>query len=119
MDRPGKWDTETAGDALAVLEDLALWIVTPGRWERIDGLLARMQDALSTGDPAGLAGIVAQLELCAPSRITPIGADGARGIPEPVLERQNRLVHALTPDRGADRPDGPRTGAGRGDQPAR
>ncbi|GIM66958.1 CATRA system-associated protein [Actinoplanes auranticolor] len=113
MRPPQDWDTETVGDALDVVQDLAFWELPPEGWEGVGAILDRIGSALATRDLESLAEAVADLELSAPSRALRIGSRVERGIPEPVLERRNTLVHALTQEHSA----GPE--AGHGAEPAR
>ena len=96
MRPPQDWDTETVGDALDVARDLVLWELGSEQWERVGVILDRIGAALATGDPGGFSDALVELELSAPGRIVRIGSRAGRGIPEPVLERRNTLVHALT-----------------------
>ncbi|WP_305785579.1 CATRA system-associated protein [Symbioplanes lichenis] len=89
------WDAETVGDALDVLQDLVLWQLVPDRWSQVDRLLGRIAAAFAAGDADEVRAAVAYLELSGPVRALRIGTAGVDGIPEPVLERRNTLVHAL------------------------
>lgn len=95
MRPPQDIDAGTVGDALDVVHDLALWELGPESWQQIEVLLGRVATALARYDAEGLADAVDGLEDHRPPRITRIGSTGRRGIPEPVLERRNTLVHAL------------------------
>jgi hypothetical protein len=110
------WDAETLGDALDVLQDLVLWELVPQRWEQVEQLLDRMQVAIASRDAGDLRDAVADLELSGPVRVSLIGSTPIRGIPEPVLERRNSLVHALTLEQARRSAT---TEAGSGDKPAR
>jgi hypothetical protein len=109
------WDDEIVGDALDVLQDLVLWQLVPERWAQVGGILDRIISALATRDVEELHDAVADLELNGPVRALRIGSTGETGIPEPILERRNTLVHALTDERKAPIP----MEADRGDQSAR
>lgn len=116
MDSSERWDAETVGDALDVLQDLVLWELAPERWAQVDQLVARIGVAFAAGDDDELREAVAALELSGPVRATRIGANQVSGIPEPVLDRRNTLVHEL----GREQSKPPTTTeAGRGDQSAR
>lgn len=115
MTSPEDWDAETVGDALDVLQDLVLWELGPERWQQVDAILGRITSALATRDIEDLRDAVADLELSGPVRALRIGSTSERGIPEPVLERRNTLVYALTEERQV----ATGTEAGRGDEPAR
>ena len=127
MDRPDDWDAETVGDALDLLQDLVLWELVPGRWEQVGAILDRITAALTTHDAEQLRDAVADLELSGPVRALRIGSTGERGIPEPVLDRRNTLVHTLAEERklaeehklAEERKAATGEEAGRGDQPAR
>jgi hypothetical protein len=96
MDRLDDWDAETVGDALDVLQDLVLWELAPPRWAQVERILDRIATALAARDAEDLRDAIADLELSGPVRALLIGRDGMGGIPEPVLDRRNELVHALT-----------------------
>ncbi len=112
MTPPEDWDAETVGDALDVLQEIVLWELLPERWEQVGRILDRITAALAANDVEDLRDAVADLELTGPVRALRIGGTGERGIPEPVLERRNTLVHALTEERRA----APGTEADHGDQ---
>ena len=88
-------DTETAADALDVLRRLPEWRLPAARWEQVRGHLDRIAAGLGRGDDAEVAEAVADLRLCAPTRIEPI--KGRTGAPDEVLDRIAPLVHSLTP----------------------
>lgn len=88
-------DRETVDDALDVLQDIVLWELTGPRWQQVEQILERIGTALAVGDPAALRDAVADLELSGPTRTLRIGGTGTRGIPEPVFDRRNTLVHSL------------------------
>jgi hypothetical protein len=115
MDRPELWDAESVDDALDVLQDLSSWELAPHRWEQVARILERIAAAAATHDGEDLRGAVADLELSGPVRALRIGGAGASGIPEPVLDRLNTLVHTLS----QERPTGSAPEAGRGAEPAR
>jgi hypothetical protein len=115
MNPPADWDAETVDDALDVLQDLVLWELVPERWARVDSIIDRITVALAARDAGDLRDAVADLELSGPIRALRIGSTGERGIPEPVLDRRNSLVHALTAEKKA----AARTEAGRDDRLAR
>jgi hypothetical protein len=93
---PGRdLDDETVADALDVLEDLAEWQLAAPRWERVHGILDRLAGALGAGDTAGVRAAVADLELSGPVRALRIGTADTDGIPEPVLDRRNTMLHQL------------------------
>jgi hypothetical protein len=115
----GDWDAETVDDALDVLQDLASWELAPQRWEQVARILERIAAAAAARDAEDLRGAVADLELSGPVRALRIGGAGASGIPEPVLDRRNTLVHALSQERSPGSATGPAPEAGRGAEPAR
>ncbi|MEV7628708.1 CATRA system-associated protein [Actinoplanes sp. NPDC089786] len=102
MDNRAGLDRETVDDALDVLRDIVLWELTPQRWEQVTLILGRLADALAAGDPEELRDAVADLELSGPTRALRIGGTETGGIPEPVLERRNTLVHSLSRDQPKD-----------------
>jgi hypothetical protein len=117
MDRPEDWDAETVDDALDVLQDLVLWELAPQRWEQVGEILERITAALAARDADDLREAVADLELSGPVRALRIGSASTGGIPEPVFDRRNTLVHSLSNEqsrRSATTPEG-----GRGDKPPR
>ena len=114
MKHRDNWDTETVDDALDVLQDLVLWELVPERWELVDRLLGRIGAAFVAGDADELREAVADLELSGPVRALRIGGTTVQGIPEPVLDRRNTLVHTLS----QQRPKPPAEGR-RDEQPAR
>ncbi|MFG2062699.1 CATRA system-associated protein [Micromonospora sp. NPDC048871] len=117
-----RWDAETVGDALYLLQDIVLWELIPERWEHIGSLLSRLSATLDTGEVDQAREVLIELELSGPVRANRIGQTETRGIPEPLLERRNTLVHSLTAEQdrqSGKQQDGSRTEAGRGDRPDR
>lgn len=114
MERPGGWDAETVDDALDVLHDLVLWELVPERWAQVDRLLARIAAAFAAGDADELRQTLADLELSGPVRALRIGGTAVNGVPEPVLDRRNNLVHTLSQERRT-----PPAKGGHADQPPR
>lgn len=96
-------DTETVADALDVLRALPEWRLPAGRWKQVRGHLDRIAAGLGRGDAAEVADAVADLRLCAPTRIDPI--KGRTGAPDEVLDRIAPLVHSLTPPRPQPKPE--------------
>jgi CATRA-associated small protein len=84
-------------DALDALDYMADWEMTTDLWEQVAEILRRIETAFADGDRRALREAAADLELCNPSRVVPIGAKPPTGIPQPLLERRNTLVHRLTP----------------------
>jgi hypothetical protein len=99
---------ETVQDAIDVLQDLVLWEMTAPRWEHVAEILARIEAAFVHGDADELREAVAELENSEPVRILPIGSKTVTGIPQPVLDRRNSLVHTLTAKRAAEDSRDPR-----------
>jgi hypothetical protein len=93
-------DLETIEDALDVLRDLVLWDMSPERWDHVAGILQRLTVALSRHDVDELRASVAELELSGPVKASRIGSATTASAPEPVVERQVMLVHALVLERG-------------------
>ncbi|MEU6021934.1 CATRA system-associated protein [Micromonospora sp. NPDC047134] len=117
-----RWDAETVDDALHVLQDIVLWELIPERWEHIGSLLSRLSATLDTGEVDQAREALIELELSGPVRANRIGQTETKGIPEPLLERRNTLVHRLTAEQdrqSGKQQDGSRTEAGRGDRPDR
>ncbi|MFF5295257.1 CATRA system-associated protein [Paractinoplanes globisporus] len=99
MEPSESWDAETVQDAVNALQDIVLWTLTPQRWEHVAALLERIDTAYATRDAGELRNAVAELELSGPVRIMRIGSTTATGVPQPVLDRRNTLVHSLTSER--------------------
>ncbi|MBB5829046.1 CATRA system-associated protein [Micromonospora carbonacea] len=122
MERSEGWDAETIGDALDLLQDMVLWELVPERWEHIEILLSRLEVALATGEADEVRDVVVELELSGPVRAHRIGSAEKGGMPEPVLDRRNTLVHSLTGDphrQSREQQDTPPTRGDRGDRPDR
>jgi hypothetical protein len=96
-------DDETVTEATDVLGELAEWQLPAPHWERVQVLLGRLTRAWQRADPGGFRAAVADLESCRPGRALRIGSAGTDGVPEPVLDRRNTLLHKL----GGDRPRRP------------
>ena len=92
-----RWDmddiAEIRAEALDALSDALRWKLADERWQDIERVLARMADALDSGDVTALAESTAYLELAGPLRIMPIGA--ATGPPPQVRAVLNKLVYTL------------------------
>lgn len=101
MNRSAGWDAETVADALAVMDELTLWKLPPDRWQQVDELLAAVTAAFAAGDPAELRDTVEHLAAYGSYRALRIGSSMPDGIPEPVLDRRNTLVHILVQERAA------------------
>jgi len=102
------WDDETVQDAVDVLRDLVLWEMTSQRWAHVEEVLRRIGAALAARDGRELREAVAELEISGPVRMLRIGSKPAEGIPAPVLDRRNVLVHSLTADERPEDDRGPR-----------
>lgn len=96
-------DTDTIADALDVLESLPRWRLPAPRWEQVRLHLDRIAAGLDRADDAGLAEAVADLRLCAPTRIDPI--KGKSGAPDEILDRVAPLVHSLKQPRPLPKPE--------------
>ncbi|MEU4222384.1 CATRA system-associated protein [Actinoplanes sp. NPDC026623] len=92
-------DDETLGDALDVLRDVVLWELTPQRWDQVGRLIGQISAAYAGSDPDGVREAIADLELNGPVRALRIGTTTVTGVPEPVLDRCNELVHTLVAER--------------------
>lgn len=99
------WDDETVEDAVEVLEDLVLWELAPQRWAHVAEVLGWIDVAWAAGDGEGLRRAVAALIVSGPVRMMRIGSKNATGIPQPVLDRRNKLVHSLTTSRTPEPPE--------------
>lgn len=93
------WDDETVQDAVAVLQQVIMWEHTPRKWALVDSAVQALADAFETGDAEAVRAAVATLDRLGPARILRIGSSTATGIPAPVLDRRNTLVHRLTRSR--------------------
>lgn len=89
-------DPELREDALAVLGELLGWEATDGGWRHIGDLVTRADTAVVERDWPALRTAISELELASPLRTTKLGEPPRRPAPEPVRERVNRLVHALS-----------------------
>lgn len=107
------FDGETIEDALGMLQEIVLWELPPQRWEQVAQLLDRIAAAHAARDAEKLRAAVVELELYGPTRIVRIGSTRS-GIPEPVLDRQNTLVHALGQEQQPTSPAGGKPEGGRG-----
>jgi hypothetical protein len=96
-------DTDTVADALDVLRALPEWRLPAARWEQVRLHLDRIAARLDRGNAAELTEAVADLRLCAPTRIDPI--KGKTGAPDEVLDRVAPLVHSLKQPRPLPRPE--------------
>lgn len=85
--------SEVRTEALVVLSDAFFWQLAARRWQAIEEILTTMDVALARDDMDALAMAVADLELCGPSRIVPIGP--ATGPTQPARDLLKKLVHAL------------------------
>ncbi|MBL7259412.1 CATRA system-associated protein [Paractinoplanes lichenicola] len=101
------WDDETVQDAVAVLQHLVMWTHVPQRWEEVDLAMVALRAAFEAGDAEAVRASIAVLDRLGPDRILRIGSRTVTGIPAPVLDRRNTLVHWLTrqeDDRGRRQP---------------
>ncbi|GAB2606759.1 hypothetical protein Aab01nite_01940 [Paractinoplanes abujensis] len=96
------WDDETVQDAVAVLQHLVMWTHGPQRWEEVDLAMVELRAAFEAGDADAVRAAIAELDRLGPDRILRIGSRTATGIPTPVLDRRNTLVHWLTRHREED-----------------
>lgn len=106
---PAGWDADTIADALDVLAAVPAWELSPQRWDRVRLILDRMAAVITGGDAQDLRDAVAELQLSGPRRIRRVGSDVRTGVPDQVVQRVDKLVHALTPpgpkdSRDAERP---------------
>ncbi|TDO38025.1 CATRA system-associated protein [Paractinoplanes brasiliensis] len=90
---PPRWD---ATEALTVLTDMSTWTLPPDRWELVTEILDEFLEACHGQDTEACEAAVADLSPHGPVRVTRIGAAPPTGIPQPVLDRRNVLVHALS-----------------------
>ncbi|MFD9461919.1 CATRA system-associated protein [Streptomyces sp. NPDC060027] len=100
---------EERNDAAEAVAGIVGLVLTPMGWARVGRALDGLESGLRSGDPDVLNAAAGQLELVTPTRIrTRLGEEGEPAPPE-LLERANRLVHALRSearDPGEDEPDG-------------
>ncbi|WP_405575527.1 hypothetical protein OG317_36530 [Streptomyces sp. NBC_01167] len=100
---------EECNDVAESLAGIVGLMLTPPGWARVRRALDGLESALRSGDVDVLNAATGRLELATPTRIrTRLGEEGEPA-PHEVLERVNRLVHALRSearDPGEDEPDG-------------
>lgn len=94
------WETddlaEVRRDALSVLRDVLGWRLSAARWEGIAGSVEALAASLELSDLAAAEGMVIQLELAGPVRVTRIGALPTQPPPAKVRERISQLIHRLS-----------------------
>ncbi|NUK01104.1 CATRA system-associated protein [Streptomyces lunaelactis] len=100
---------EECNDAAEAVAGIIGLVLTPMGWARVGRALDGLESALRSGNVDVLNAATGQLELATPTRIrTRLGEEGEPA-PHEVLERVNRLVHALRGEArapGEDEPDG-------------
>lgn len=116
----GEWSTAvageerlTAGEVLHVVRKLGMLRLPVESWARTGAALERLEEHVLAGVGSFPAALVGEVENAASGhRILQAGASPAVPPPDPVRERLNRMVHALTEpaerdgddhDRAADR----------------
>lgn len=92
-------ERDDAAEALTALVGLAL---PRSEWAYTVTVLETMGTALRTDDSDALRGATGQLDLIGPSRIRTRLGEETEPPPPDVLERVNRLVHALRSEREPD-----------------
>ncbi|MEU4694894.1 CATRA system-associated protein [Actinoplanes sp. NPDC023714] len=95
----------TPGDALPLLDAVVTWTLPPEDWAVVAEILEDLEIAHRGQDAAAWQAAMADLGPHGPRRATRIGSAMPTGIPAPVLERRNVLVHALGGAARGERPD--------------
>ncbi|WP_421106079.1 CATRA system-associated protein [Streptomyces sp. NEAU-S77] len=102
----GRGTAELREDAVAALAGVAGLVLPRADWAHVERALGAMETAVRTGDERALGAVTGQLELVGPSRVRLRAGeegDGREPASPEVLDRLNRLVHALRS--GADDDD--------------
>lgn len=102
----GRVPAELSEDAVAALAGVAGLVLPRADWAHVERALGAMEAAVAAGDARALGAVTGQLELVGPSRVRLRAGeedDGRESASPEVLDRLNRLVHALRS--GADDDD--------------
>ncbi|MFF7653243.1 CATRA system-associated protein [Streptomyces sp. NPDC007983] len=102
----GRGTAESREGAVAALSGVAGLVLPRADWAHVERALGAMEAAVRAGDARALGVATGQLELVGPSRVRLRAGeegDGREPAPPEVLDRLNRLVHALRS--GADDDD--------------
>ncbi|WP_123107317.1 CATRA system-associated protein [Streptomyces botrytidirepellens] len=89
---------ELREDAEAALAAVAGLVLPRADWAHVERVLGAMESAVRAGDARALGTVTGQLELVGPSRVRLRAGeegDGREPASPEVLDRLNRLVHAL------------------------
>ena len=116
MDSAAEWAAGVAA-ALGALRDLDRWEFPAPWWDLVGETLDQLAGAYADGDTEELWAAAADLLPVGPVRATRLGSTVPIGIPGPVLERRDVLVHTLSTPRPREQvrrsgstPPGPRSG---------
>jgi len=102
----GRVTAELRAEAEAALAGVAGLVLPRADWAHVERALGAMEAAVRAGDARALGAVTGQLELVGPSRVRLRAGeegDGREPASPEVLDRLNRLVHALRS--GADDDD--------------
>ncbi|MFI0773660.1 CATRA system-associated protein [Streptomyces sp. NPDC021212] len=94
----GRVPAELREDAVAALAAVAGLVLSRADWVHVERALGALEAAVRAGDARALGAVTGQLELVGPSRVRLRAGeegDGREPAPPDVLDRLNRLVHAL------------------------
>jgi hypothetical protein len=109
----GASSAEDRGEAAEAVAGITGLVLTATGWERVRRALDRMESAVVSGNAEVLNAATGQLELATPARIRTLLGEEGEPAPRDVLERADRLVHALRSEAGGDdRVEGEPTGDG-------
>lgn len=79
--------------ALDITSDVRNW--RQAQWTRVARAFETLTDALAADDPTALENALLELELAGPVRVRIKLGDEQDGVPEPVRDRADRLLHLL------------------------
>lgn len=85
-------------EAVATLQSVLHWNLSPMRWEQVREVLTAMTAAVAVPSPAALRDVTETLELHMPVRVqTRLGDESPEAVPGSVREQIAELVDALQP----------------------
>lgn len=92
-------ESELHAEALEILGHLLTWHLPPERWTQAEQVIDEVATAMASADLAAFDRATADLELLGPVRIVRIGESPGNQLtapPDPLRDRVNRLIHALS-----------------------